>query len=131
MDKQIIGLTQQVWEFYELVLKNRFVRALDEGVARYPVFRELRFAARVELEVLLDAIALDPSWRAQRLHAEAMVLDADGLFVAAYGGRKTDYCSLAFFIWATDVARAQQAKALILDKAGQKARVCKKCGGDL
>lgn len=116
--QQTIGLTQQVWEFYELVLKDRFVRALEGGAARYPVFRELRFAARIELEALLDAVALDPAWRAERMHAEAMILDADGLFVAAYGNRKPEYCSCAFFIWAADVARAETAKARILAKAG-------------
>ena len=93
-------------------------RALEEGVSRYPIYRVLRFAARVELEVLLDAIALDPAWRAERVHAEAMLIDGDGLFVAAYGSRKADYCSCSFYIWAADVARAEAAKERILGKAG-------------
>ena len=65
------GLTKRVWDFADLVIKNRFARALEEGAARYPIFRELRFAARIELEVLLDAIALDPAWRAERINADA------------------------------------------------------------
>src|SRR5882762_4500755 len=60
------GLTKQVRYLADLVLQNRLAKALDEGAARYPVYRELRFAARIELEVLLDAIALDPVWRAER-----------------------------------------------------------------
>jgi hypothetical protein len=83
-EKQYGFVTFRVWDFADLVLNQRFARALDEGAARYPVFRELRFAARIESEVLLDAIALDPEWRAQRLNRGALILDAEGLFVVAY-----------------------------------------------
>jgi hypothetical protein len=111
-------VTQATWDFAELILKSRLARALDERSPRYPVFRELRFAARIELAVLLDAIALDPAWRAERLGREVMVLDGDGLFVAAYGTRKADYCSCAFYLWASDIERAEAARQRILDKAG-------------
>ncbi len=117
-NKQFSGLTKRVGDFAELVLKNRMAKALDEGAARYPIFRELRFAARVELEVLLDAVALDPAWRAQRIHAEAMILDGEGLFVSAFGSRKADYCSCFFYLWAADVTRVEEAKQRILAKAG-------------
>lgn len=112
------GLTKRVWDFADLVLKNRFARALDDGAARYPIFRELRFAARIELEVLLDAIALDTAWRAERINAESLILDGEGLFVSAYGSRKADYCSCAFYLWAADLARAEAARERILEKAG-------------
>jgi ATPase family associated with various cellular activities (AAA) len=112
------GLTKQVHYLGALVHESRIARALEEGIARYPIYRVLRFAARVELEVLLDAIALDSAWRAERIHAESMLLDADGLFVAAYGNRKADYCSCSFYIWAGDLARAEAAKERILAKAG-------------
>jgi SpoVK/Ycf46/Vps4 family AAA+-type ATPase len=46
------------------------------------------------------------------------VLDGDGLFVSAFGSRKIDYCSCAFYIWAADVARAEAARQHILAKAG-------------
>ena len=117
-DDHFSGLTKRVWDFADLVLKNRFARALAEGAARYPVFRELRFAARIELEALLDAIALDPVWRAEPINAESLILDGDGLFVSAYGSRKADYCSCAFYFWAADLARAEEAKQRILAKAG-------------
>jgi ATPase family associated with various cellular activities (AAA) len=68
--------------------------------------------------VLLDAVALDSAWRAERLHSASMMLDGDGLFVAAYGSRKVDYCSCSFYLWAADVARVEEAKERILAKAG-------------
>ena len=117
-EKEYGFVNLRVWDFADLVLKKRFARALDEGASRYPVFRELRIAARIESEVLLDAIALDAEWRAQRLTATALILDGDGLFVAGYGNRKADYCSCSFYIWAADAERAEQAKARILAKAG-------------
>jgi ATPase family protein associated with various cellular activities (AAA) len=117
-DNRNFGLTKRVWDFSDLVLKNRFAKALDEGAARYPIFRELRFAARIELDVLLDAIALDAAWRAERINATSLILDGEGLFVAAYGSRKADYCSCAFHVWAADLVRAEEAKRRILAKAG-------------
>ncbi len=117
-EKEFGGLTMQVRDFATLLLRKRLGKALDEGVARYPIFRELRFAARIELEVLFDAIALDGAWRAERLGWGALILDADGLLVSAYGNRKADYCSCSFHIWAADLARAQAVKARLLAKAG-------------
>ena len=111
------GLAQSVWDFADLTLKARFAKALEEGASRYPIFRHVRFAARVPLEALFDAIALDGSWRAERMDSNSIILDADGLFISAYGGRKSDYCSCAFSIWASDPARADEARSRILGKA--------------
>ncbi len=115
---QFRGLTQQIFDFSALVLRNRQARALEQGAARYPILRDLRFAARIELEVLFDAIALDEAWHAERINAEFMILDGDGLFVSAHGRRKLDYCSTVFYLWAADFARAAAAKERILAKAG-------------
>jgi hypothetical protein len=117
-DRQFSGLIKRVYDLADLVLNSRIVRAIDEGAGRYPIFREVRFAARVELEVLFDAIALDRAWRAERLNAESLILDGDGLFIAAYGTRKALYCSCSFYVWAADLARAEEAKQRILTKAG-------------
>lgn len=117
-NRQYGGVNKRVYSFADLVLLKRLGKALEDGAARYPIYRELRFAARVELEVLLDAIALDPAWRAERLGSESLVLDGEGLFVVAYGTRKADYCSIAFYLWSADLAQAQEAKRRILDKAG-------------
>jgi len=117
-NERFTGITKDVRYLGALVLENRIARALEEGAARYPIYRVLRFAARIELEVLLDAIALDPAWRVERLHAEAALIDTNGLFVTAYGSRKADYCSCVFYIWAADVARAEEAKERLLAKAG-------------
>jgi len=117
-NERLTGITKDVRYLGALVLENRIARALEEGAARYPIYRVLRFAARIELEVLLDAIALDPAWRVERLHAGAALIDTNGLFVTAYGSRKADYCSCVFYIWAADVARAEEAKERLLAKAG-------------
>jgi hypothetical protein len=117
-NKPFSGLTKRVHSLGELVLQNRTATALEQGAARYPIYRVVRLAARIELEVLLDAIALDADWRAERIHMEALILDGEGLFVSAYGSRKADYCSCVFHVWSADVARAEAAKARILAKAG-------------
>jgi hypothetical protein len=117
-NKQYTSFQREARYLGQLVLENRIARAFDEGAARYPVYRVLRFAARIELEVLFDAIALDGEWRAERLNGETMLLDGDGMFVAAYGSRKMDYCSCHFYIWAGEVARAEATKRRLLEKVG-------------
>ncbi len=112
------ALTHETYDFTELVLKGRFTRALEEGASRYPIFRHQRFAARVELEALLDAIALDPVWTCERLDWSTMILDGDGVFISLRGARKADYCSVAFGVWASDVRRAEKAREQIVAKAG-------------
>ena len=118
-EKQPMGvLNRRVNYLGQMVLESRMASALEEGVARYPIHRVLRYAAGVELETLFDAIALDRAWRTERLNPEAALLDGDGVFIAAYGSRKVDYCSCVFRIWAADVARAEAAKERLLAKAG-------------
>ena len=112
------GITNQVHGLAHLVLSNRAVRAIEKGISCYPIYRKLHFAARIELEVLLDAVALDPAWRVVRQNSENLFFDGDGIFVMAYGSRKSEYCSCFFYIWAADVAKAEATKQRILDKAG-------------
>ena len=112
------GITNRVHGLAHLVLSNRAVRAIEKGVSCYPIYRKLHFAARIELEVLQDAIALDPAWRVVRQGSENLFFDGDGIFVMAYGSRKSEYCSCFFYIWAEDVAKAEAVKQRILDKAG-------------
>jgi hypothetical protein len=51
-NRQFSGLTKRVNLLAELVLQNRIASALDAGAARYPIYRVVRFAARIELDVL-------------------------------------------------------------------------------
>jgi hypothetical protein len=112
------GLQQEVWDLADLVLKTRFVEALRDGATSYPIHRELRFAARVGLEALFDDLALRLGWQAQRLGTGRMILDADGLFISAHGGRKAAYCSCVFNIWAISTVAAEQAREAILAQVG-------------
>src|SRR6185295_11410755 len=65
-----------------------------------------------------DDIALGLGWAAQRLDSRAIILDADGLFISALGGRKAEYCSCYFGIWADTPERAEAARAAILARVG-------------
>jgi len=109
-----------MWDFADLILKSRFARALAEGSAGYPVQRSLRFAARSALEQLFDELALGLGWHAQRIDSHSLILDSEGLFVAARGGRKTEYCSCHFGIWADSTERAATAQRAILGVVGQR-----------
>ena len=117
-NEQFSGVNREVHQLWNLVLDNRMARAMSEGVSRYPIYRVVHFAARVELDVLFDAVALDPAWRTERVSYESVLIDADGAFIVGEGSRKVDYCSCSFYIWAADIERAEAAKQRLLDKAG-------------
>jgi ATPase family protein associated with various cellular activities (AAA) len=112
------GVTFESHRLGGLVWANRVIAALEDRVAGYSIHRELRFAARIEMEVLMDAIALDPAWRVHRNGSSEAVIDGDGLFVFVYASRKADYSSWFFYIYGTDVSRVEDAKERLLAKAG-------------
>ena len=117
-NQKFSGVTRRAAYLPQFVRESRLVQAFEDGVARYPIYRWLRYAARVEVEVLVDAIALDPAWRAERLTAGEVLLDGDGVFVSVYANRKADYASCGFHIYAADVARAERVKERLIAKAG-------------
>ncbi len=112
------AITNRVHGLPQLVWSNRIARAVEQGMSCYPIYGKLHFAVRIELEVLQDAIALDPSWRVERQNEESLFVDGEGIFMMAYASRKAEYCSCVFYIWAADVAKAEAAKERILAKAG-------------
>jgi hypothetical protein len=111
------GLTCEVSDVPEMVFKARVAQALQQGISRYPIYRQVHFAARVELEALLDAIAMDLSWHAERIESTYMVLDGEGMYATGWGRRKAEYCSVSFGVWARDPQRAEEVRARILAKA--------------
>lgn len=112
------GVTYKAHRIGEVVWSNRVIGALQDRVAGYPMHRQLRFAARIEMEVLMDAIALDPAWRVHRNGSDEAIIDGDGLYVFVYANRKSDYSSWFFYIYGTDVERVEGAKQRLLEKAG-------------
>ena len=116
--EQFSGVTFEAQRIACFVWCNRTVGALQDRVGGYAMYRELRFAARVEMEVLMDAIALDPAWRVHRNGSNEAVIDGDGLYVFVYASRKADYSSWFFYIYGVDVERVEAAKQRLLAKAG-------------
>lgn len=108
------GMLHDTWSFPQLIVKSRFADAMNEGISRYPIHRELRFAARMELQMLFDKIALDPSWQAQRMDASSMILDGESFFASASGGRTGDYSSCFFNVWASGIAEAEAVESALL-----------------
>src|SRR5262245_17761612 len=109
--KEISGVTFEARRMGNFVWANRVGTALRDRVAGYSMYRELRFAARIELEVLMDAIALDPEWRVHRNGSTEAIIDADGLYVFVYATRKSDYSSWFFYIYGTDLQKVENAQA--------------------
>ena len=111
-----ISLNHDSWDLADLTLKNRFIQALDQGSSHYSIYRDLRFAARIELEELFDDLALNLGWRVQRLNSRSMILDQQGFFISASGGHKKEYCSCSFKIWAESIECVNSVRQKILDR---------------
>jgi hypothetical protein len=102
----------------DLVIKNRIISAIAERTSSYSIYREVRFAVRRDLSSFFDVLASDPRWHAHRQHSGHLFLDGDDYFVSATGGRKSDYCSCAFGIWARSTARADEIARHFKKEAG-------------
>ena len=111
-------LSMDVWDFGDLVLKNRFAQAIESGVSAYPIHRSLYFAARKRLQDVFDDLALELGYKTQRLGGDAMLMDGEGVFISAHGSHKASYCSCGFEIWAASVAQAEGVREAILARVG-------------
>lgn len=114
--KPTIGAVLQVqeWDFPSTLLKLRFADALERAVTRYPIFRNIQFAARTPLDELFDSLALTFGWQAHRLETSSLILESEGLIAIARGYRKNDYCSCHIDLWTDSLARLEAARASIL-----------------
>jgi hypothetical protein len=93
------------------VLGVRALQAFDLAAAAFPIYRELRFAVRRNLEDVFDDLATYAGARAQRLSAGSLVLQGEGFVASASARRKSDYTSGSLSIWAVSLARAQEVSA--------------------
>ncbi|MFD0326281.1 ATP-binding protein [Lysobacter gummosus] len=101
------SLSQQIYDLPALILNARLADALERGIARYPIHRSLRFAARTSINAVFDDLAANLDLTAQRPGSCNLILDGEGLFVEAHAGHKADYCSFHFGIWADSIARVE------------------------
>jgi hypothetical protein len=114
------GLHYDTFDFADLVLKARMLRAVEDASTRYPIHRTVRFAARAELEVLLDDLAVGLGWRAHRVNDTELLLEDEGLFVSCSASRTALYSSYHFRVWADSRERAEAARVRIEEVAGER-----------
>jgi hypothetical protein len=114
------ALHYDTFDFADLVLKGRMLRAVEEATARYPVHRSIRFAARAELEGFLDDLALGLDWAAHRVSENELLLEGEGLFAVCVASRTAQYCACHFRIWADSRERADGARAHVHAVAGER-----------
>lgn len=112
------GCVHQVWDLSQLVFATRIAQALREGNANFPVQRDLRFAARMPLETLLEGFAFSLGFRATAVSSTRMILDGEGLYLVVWGSHEASYCSCAVSIWGDSVARVEGARGAILAMVG-------------
>lgn len=115
-----VGVTFQhdLYDLGEAVMKSRAIQAFDNAAARFPIHRVLRCAARRELEVVFDDLALNFGLDAQRLDTGTLLLDGPGVFVQADGWRHCGYCSCKFNVWAKSLEQVEQVRATIFRIVG-------------
>lgn len=109
-------ISQQQWDTTEFILNMRFADAIEQGAKKYPIYRDLRFAARTELESLFDDLALDSQWQAVRIDSRSLLLESDQAIISCRGSRKSSYCSCYFSIWGSSIEIVDQIRDSILQR---------------
>lgn len=113
-----LAIKHEVWDVSDLALKTRFLEAIEAGVSRYPIFRDHRFAARRELQDVLDSFAMQPSCTVQRFDSRTLVMDSERALAVVRGSRKSSYCSCYVSVWADSVAEAERVYRTLLELVG-------------
>lgn len=113
-DGAVRGVTHEVFDFASFAMHTRLAEAWAGGAPDFAIHRNFRFSARSELHAVFDDLALNLGWRAHRIDARSLLLDADGLLISGSGARKPDYCSCTFDIWAKTPQEAEEARDMIL-----------------
>ncbi len=114
-----ISLTSELWDLAGSVVRARAVRALDLASRSLPIYRVLRWSVHRKVTDLIDDLACDPYFSAQRTDAGSALLSGPGLFVSAEGHDKGGYCSCVFQLWAESRARAEEVEARLKALAGE------------
>jgi hypothetical protein len=114
-----IALRGDLADLGDTLLKVRALRAFDCDAQRFPIYRNLRFAVRRELDELLDDLALRSGYLAQRLDGNSLLLDGPGMFVSIHGRRKTDYISGAIDLWSESLERLEAVRRSLLEIVGE------------
>jgi energy-coupling factor transporter ATP-binding protein EcfA2 len=114
------SLYHEAYDMGDFMLKQRRFQRAANGHDTFPIYRELRFSARIELEALFDLVALAGDWNADRVDAQHTVLESatGDVLISLEGRRKQDYCSMWTYIWADTREAAEAAKARILELVG-------------
>ncbi len=109
-----ISVQYRQWSIAEAIVKSRAVQGLGAGAGHYPIHRVVRCAVRRNLEDVFDELALSMGLLPQRLDTGSLLLDGPGVFVHAWGTRKSGYCSCNAEVWADSRSRADEIRASIL-----------------
>jgi ATPase family associated with various cellular activities (AAA) len=112
--KPTIHFTREFRGLPDMLVHQRLAAAIDERTSTFRVMRQVRFAARESLDLLLDSMALELGWNAHRLDTHSLLMEMDEHICIVYGSKKTDYCSCMFTVWAADPARAEATMAAVL-----------------
>ena len=117
-----VGLSLQMreWSLAQSIMKTRALQSFSAGAARYPIHREIRCAARGSLHSLFDDLALGMGLCAQRLDVGNLLLDGPGVFIHAWGAKKSGYSSCTAEIWAEGRSRAEEARTALLTIVGER-----------
>jgi hypothetical protein len=102
------------------ILKTRALQALDCSAARFPIYRQVRCAAKRNIEEIFDDLALHSGLDACRLDEGHLLLEAVGVFIEAWASRKTDYSSCSFNIYTDSVVRAVELRERLFHIVGER-----------
>lgn len=115
-----VSFQHDLYEVADTILAARAMRTLEDNLARYPIYRQLRCAAKRKRELVFDDLALQCALSATRIDEYSLLLDGPGVFVQAKGWQKSGYSSFEFGIWTDSVAHADSVRERLLGLVGDR-----------
>jgi len=116
----VFSIQYEQWSIADAIVRARAAQALGDTVGRYPIHRMVRCAVRGNVADVFDDLALSTGLAPQRLDVGLLLMNGPGVFVSAYGARKSGYCSCSAEIWADSRARAEETRSAILRVVGDR-----------
>jgi hypothetical protein len=113
-----VSMNIDVYDIAGAVVSARALRACEEATRSLPIYRKLRWSVTRKAIDVLDDLALDSGFAAQRLDEDSALLAAPGAFVSVGARDKIDYCSCLFRLWAANRPRAEEILARLKSLCG-------------
>ena len=102
----------------ESIVRLQMIDSFERAARRFPIFREVRFAARRPRDEVLDSLAVGSRLPGARIDQSSLVLDDDDVFASIVVHEKSGYASGTMSMWAASLPALERVRDSLLALVG-------------